>query len=106
MLAICLYKCVVIPVFSYFSDMLAMGSSAKWPDAMEAITGQREMDAGALVEFFKPLTDWLEIQNAGHDITWDDQCPPESLPTPRPSSGVTKTMSLWLFLTCVWPFLY
>ena len=56
--------------------MLAMGSSKPWPDAMEAITGQRKMDAKPLIEFFQPLTDWLIEQNAGYDVTWQDECPP------------------------------
>jgi len=45
---------------------------------MEVMTGQREMDAGPLLEYFKPLHDWLRQQNQGHDITWDDDCPPGS----------------------------
>jgi len=59
--------------------MLSLGSSKLWPDAMEVITGQREMDAGPLLEYFKPLHDWLLQQNEGHNITWDDECPPGSI---------------------------
>ena len=40
--------------------MLAMGASRPWPEALEALTGEREMDATALVEYFEPLQDWLE----------------------------------------------
>ena len=58
--------------------MLRLGSSRPWPDAMEIITGQRDIDVGPLLEYFKPLSDWLEEQNAGHDVTWDDDCPPMS----------------------------
>lgn len=43
--------------------MLAMGSSRPWQDAMEKLTGQRTMDAQGLVEYFKPLQDWLTEQN-------------------------------------------
>jgi len=63
--------------------MLELGSSKPWPDAMEVITGQRDMDAGPLLEYFQPLHDWLQQQNAGYDVTWDDSCPPGSFPEPH-----------------------
>ena len=50
--------------------MLAMGSSKPWPDALEAITGQRQMDASALVEYFGPLQAWLTEQNKGKQCGW------------------------------------
>jgi len=42
---------------------LAMGASRPWPDALEALTGERRMDAGGLVEYFAPLQRWLDEQN-------------------------------------------
>jgi len=50
--------------------MLAMGASKPWPDAMEAITGTREMDAGALREYFQPLEGYLKAQNKGRTCGW------------------------------------
>ncbi|HEX2832340.1 MAG TPA: M2 family metallopeptidase [Thermoanaerobaculia bacterium] len=50
--------------------MLAMGMSRPWPDALEALTGQREMDATAVVDYFRPLVDWLEVQNKGKQCGW------------------------------------
>jgi peptidyl-dipeptidase A len=44
--------------------MLEMGASRPWPDALEAVTGQRQMDAGAMAEYFAPLKQWLDQQNA------------------------------------------
>jgi len=43
--------------------MLVMGQSRPWPDALEALTGERRMDAGALLEYFAPLSKWLDEQN-------------------------------------------
>ena len=40
-----------------------MGKSKPWPEAMEAITGQREMSADAIMRYFAPLMDWLQEQN-------------------------------------------
>jgi peptidyl-dipeptidase A len=50
--------------------MLAMGQSRPWPDALEALTGQREMDATAIADYFAPLKTWLDEQNAGHPAGW------------------------------------
>ena len=62
--------------------MLQLGRSKPWPDAMEVITGQRSIDAGPLLEYFKPLHNWLRQQNAGYKVTWDDKCPPGSFVAP------------------------
>jgi peptidyl-dipeptidase A len=50
---------------------LAMGASRPWPEALEALTGQRQMDATALVDYFAPLKAWLDEQNRGQEIGWD-----------------------------------
>ncbi|HWV38378.1 MAG TPA: M2 family metallopeptidase [Vulgatibacter sp.] len=50
--------------------MLAMGASKPWPDAMEAMTGQRTMDASAILEYFEPLQTWLAEQNRGQQCGW------------------------------------
>jgi peptidyl-dipeptidase A len=44
--------------------LLEMGASRPWPDALEAIAGQRQMDASAMAEYFAPLKKWLDEQNA------------------------------------------
>jgi peptidyl-dipeptidase A len=50
--------------------MLEMGQSKPWPDAMEALTGQREADASAIIEYFAPLKKWLDEQNKGMKTGW------------------------------------
>ena len=50
--------------------MLEMGASRPWPDALEAMTGQREMDATAILDYFAPLKEWLDQQNAGRTCGW------------------------------------
>jgi peptidyl-dipeptidase A len=44
--------------------VLEMGASRPWPDALEALTGQRQMDASAMAEYFAPLKKWLDEQGA------------------------------------------
>ncbi len=50
--------------------MLAMGASKPWPEALEALTGEKQMDANALIEYFAPLQGWLAEQNQGQSCGW------------------------------------
>lgn len=62
-----------ITIKFHFSDMLSLGSSEPWPDALEKITGSRKMDAGPLLEFFEPLTEHLRRINEknGDTVGWN-----------------------------------
>ena len=50
--------------------MLQMGLSRPWQDALEAISGKREMDATAMRDYFAPLQKWLDEQNRGKPVGW------------------------------------
>ena len=50
--------------------MLEMGASRPWPDALESISGSREMDATAILDYFSPLVEWLEEQNKDRQCGW------------------------------------
>src|SRR5206468_9360599 len=45
--------------------MLSLGASKPWQDALEAMTGERQMDAAAMLEYFAPLQKWLQEENRG-----------------------------------------
>jgi peptidyl-dipeptidase A len=49
---------------------LQMGASAPWQEAMQVLTGQREADATAMVDYFAPLMTWLEAQNQGESCEY------------------------------------
>jgi peptidyl-dipeptidase A len=53
-----------------FNKMLEMGQSKPWPDAMQELTGQRNADASAIIEYFAPLQKWLDEQNKGMKVGW------------------------------------
>jgi peptidyl-dipeptidase A len=55
---------------SKFNKMLEMGQSKPWPDALEVLTGQRQMDASAILNYFAPLQKWLDEQNKGQKVGW------------------------------------
>jgi peptidyl-dipeptidase A len=44
------------------ADMLEMGLSKPWPDALEKISGTKKMDATAVLDYFAPLKTWLDEQ--------------------------------------------
>jgi peptidyl-dipeptidase A len=51
-------------------SMLALGASKPWPEAMEKLTGSKQVDGAALLEYFAPLQKWLKEQNAGKKCGW------------------------------------
>jgi peptidyl-dipeptidase A len=68
-----LYQCSIYgnkDAGAAFQKMLALGQSKPWQDALETLTGERDMDASALLEYFAPLQKWLEDQNKGQACGW------------------------------------
>jgi peptidyl-dipeptidase A len=53
-----------------FADMLSLGASQPWQDALEKLTGARRIDAAAITEYFQPLMQWLNEQNQGQPCGW------------------------------------
>ena len=53
-----------------YQEMLALGASQPWPDTLEKLTGTRQMDASAIIEYFQPLIAWLKEQNKGQQCGW------------------------------------
>jgi peptidyl-dipeptidase A len=63
-----LHRCSVYnnkEVGARLKQMLAMGKSKPWPEALKALTGEDKMDATAIIDYFAPLKTWLDQQNAG-----------------------------------------
>ena len=51
-------------------EAVAKGASQPWQDTMFELTGTRQMDASAIIDYFKPLQGWLKQQNAGKTCGW------------------------------------
>lgn len=51
-------------------SMLQMGISRPWPEALEALTGETEIDATAILDYFAPLKAWLDEKNEGVPTGW------------------------------------
>ncbi len=49
-------------------DMLTLGASKHWSEALLALTNVREVNAAPLLEYFKPLTDWLKNENSKYNV--------------------------------------
>ena len=52
------------------NSMLSMGLSRPWPEALETIAGTKQMDATAILDYFKPLDAWLDEQIKGKPVGW------------------------------------
>jgi len=52
------------------NEMLELGMSKPWPEALAVLTGQGEMDATAILDYFAPLKTWLDEQNLGRTCGW------------------------------------
>lgn len=52
------------------NDMLEMGMSQPWQNALETLTGSPEMDASTIAAYFAPLKSWLDEQNATRQCGW------------------------------------
>jgi peptidyl-dipeptidase A len=50
--------------------MMALGASKPWPEALAALTGERQIDAKAMLEYFAPLRAWLAEKNRGQRCGW------------------------------------
>ena len=69
-----LHRCSVYgseAVGERFKAMLELGAEKPWPDALEAFTGVRDMDGGAIVDYFAPLMAYLQEQNANRQCGWE-----------------------------------
>ncbi len=53
-----------------FYAMLEAGQSQPWQDTLETLTGTREMDATAIIDYFEPLMGYLKEQNEGRSCGW------------------------------------
>jgi peptidyl-dipeptidase A len=68
-----LHRCSIygnVEVGKRLNQMLELGQSRPWPDALEALTGSRKMDASAIVDYFAPLKGWLDQQIKGQPVGW------------------------------------
>jgi peptidyl-dipeptidase A len=45
------------------NKMLSLGLSKPWPEALETLSGEKQMDATAMADYFAPLKAWLDEQN-------------------------------------------
>ncbi|HUP90613.1 MAG TPA: M2 family metallopeptidase, partial [Solimonas sp.] len=70
--------------------MLEQGASRPWPETLEKLTGTRQMDGSALIEYFQPLMGYLQEQNQGQACGWSGATAapavaPAEAPAPAPA---------------------
>jgi peptidyl-dipeptidase A len=68
-----LHRCSIYesrPAGDRLNAMLSLGLSKPWPDALDALTGSKQMDATAILDYFAPLSAWLDEQLMGKQVGW------------------------------------
>ncbi|KAK7075582.1 hypothetical protein SK128_019629 [Halocaridina rubra] len=55
-------------------NVLSLGKSRPWSEALSVLTNGRtnKLDAGPILEYFAPLLAWLQSQNKGEFIGWNE----------------------------------
>ncbi|XP_072417140.1 angiotensin-converting enzyme isoform X2 [Chiloscyllium punctatum] len=73
------------------SKALSAGSSKPWQEILQQVTGINKMDAGALLEYFQPITKWLQEKNdeTKEELGWSDFAWTPPIPEGYPS-GIDK----------------
>uniref|UniRef100_A0A8C0UED1 Angiotensin-converting enzyme n=1 Tax=Cyanistes caeruleus TaxID=156563 RepID=A0A8C0UED1_CYACU len=56
--------------YSFIRQLLALGRSKPWTQALESVTGEKYMNAAPLLHYFEPLYEWLKRNNSGRFIGW------------------------------------
>ncbi|MDB9829716.1 M2 family metallopeptidase [Gammaproteobacteria bacterium] len=51
--------------------MLSLGQSQEWQVALEALTGTRSLSGKSMLNYYKPLKDWLDVQNTDRTCGWE-----------------------------------
>ncbi|NXX07699.1 ACE2 enzyme, partial [Larus smithsonianus] len=51
-------------------ELLELGRSKPWTQALESVTGEKYMNAAPLLHYFEPLYKWLQKNNSGRYIGW------------------------------------
>jgi peptidyl-dipeptidase A len=54
-----------------YMEMLSAGASKPWQDTFEKLTGSRQMNASAIIEYFAPLMEYLKQQNKNQSCGWE-----------------------------------
>lgn len=56
--------------FHIHRQLLELGRSKPWTQALESVTGEKYMNAAPLLHYFEPLYKWLQKNNSGRYIGW------------------------------------
>ncbi|GBN12374.1 Angiotensin-converting enzyme [Araneus ventricosus] len=75
-----------------FGKFLSQGRAKNWKQLLRTFSGGafRKLDASAMLEYFKPLMDWLKKKNAKEYVGWKSN-DPMSCPDDEESTGSDTT---------------
>ncbi len=65
-----LYNCSIAEskeAGSALKEMLSLGASKPWQEALKTLSGETAIDPSALIDYFSPLQQWLQQQNKANN---------------------------------------
>jgi peptidyl-dipeptidase A len=57
-------------VGEFLRNLMAEGQTRDWRQLLQEVTGE-DLSTRAMMEYFKPLMDWLQEANAGRECSWE-----------------------------------
>lgn len=82
-------------------DMMKLGASRPWQEALFQLTGSYKMDASAMLDYFQPLKQWLDVQNQGEMCGWDYEATSEPVPIDDYRDNFKTFVSLSIGIGCL-----
>lgn len=79
--------------------ILQAGSSIAWPEVLQDAIGVNKLDASALMKYFQPIIDWLQVQNVNETLGWPDISWVPPIPEGYPGDIGEQKISSFLFNT-------
>ena len=69
--------------------MLSLGKQKKWPEALELVTGSKNLSTDPIKEYFAPLDKWLKEkrEKEKYPLGWDKE-------TPSKANDIVSSLSL------------
>ncbi len=53
---------VMVAKRAIFRRMMSLGQSVPWQAALESLAGDRAISSAAILEYYRPLHDWLQAE--------------------------------------------
>ncbi|KPL49245.1 hypothetical protein XAXN_08745 [Xanthomonas axonopodis] len=67
--------------------LLKIGGTSPWQNTLKELTGNDKFDAGPMLEYFAPMSEWLKQQNQGQMCGWQAAAGAPATTTTAPAAA-------------------